>query len=95
MAARRRERRVAGTPRDMDDGGKENEEEEEEGDGSTSSSEEEGDYAVGGAGAGGGGAGGVVGMLQRGGTSRYESDFRELEFLGRGGSGQVVKVRNR
>lgn len=28
-------------------------------------------------------------------TSRYSSDFEELEFLGRGGFGSVVKVRNK
>lgn len=27
--------------------------------------------------------------------SRYKSEFEELEFLGRGGGGQVVKARNR
>jgi translation initiation factor 2-alpha kinase 4 len=27
--------------------------------------------------------------------SRYRSEFEELEFLGRGGGGQVVKARNR
>ncbi|CAO3634097.1 unnamed protein product [Cunninghamella blakesleeana] len=33
--------------------------------------------------------------IQVGGISRYRTDFEEIEFLGKGGFGEVVKARNR
>lgn len=38
---------------------------------------------------------GIIDLLYRKSVSRYETDFEELEFLGRGGFGEVVKVKNR
>ncbi|ORZ07124.1 kinase-like domain-containing protein [Absidia repens] len=40
----------------------------------------------------GSGSGGIGGL---GGISRYKTDFEEIEFLGKGGFGEVVKSRNR
>ncbi|EEB05173.1 PEK/GCN2 protein kinase Gcn2 [Schizosaccharomyces japonicus yFS275] len=37
----------------------------------------------------------IADALYKRGISRYESDFEEIEFLGKGGFGEVVKVKNR
>ncbi|EPX72567.1 PEK/GCN2 protein kinase Gcn2 [Schizosaccharomyces octosporus yFS286] len=42
-----------------------------------------------------GGQDGIIDMLYRKSVSRYETDFEEIEFLGKGGFGEVVKVKNR
>lgn len=34
-------------------------------------------------------------ITQSAGTSRYRADFEEIEFLGKGGFGEVIKARNR